>query len=208
MDFFCSVPRPHFLGQALIWPGYFGEHILGLLDYILQVCQSLRDSFFCLGKLHWFLYLLLSYYYDPGMFIFCWSSNFVKKVVLNESMALKMASLVSYLVYYNWIYRVNLNKLSQNFIGATRTTTIDYRVSFIDLYLVFPTNFRIVFLPHTNNVILLEPYSGTITEPGLPVQRLRELFHDNYVQISMRNVAYGVCRQLLICLQKFRQITA
>ena len=208
MDFFCSVPRPHFLGQELIWPGYFGEHILGLLDYILQVCQSLRDSFFCLGKLHWFLYLLLSYYYDPGMFIFCWSSNFVKKVVLNESMALKMASLVSYLVYFNWIYRVNLNKLSQNFIGATRTTTIDYRVSFIDLYLVFPTNFRIVFLPHTNNVILIEPYSGTMTEPGLPVQRLRELFHDNYVQISMRNVAYGVCRQLLICLQKFRQITA
>ena len=128
MDFFRSVPRPHFLGQALIWPSYFGEHILGLLDYILQVCQSMRDSFFCLGKLHWFLYLLLSYYYDPGMFIFCWSSNFVKKVVLNESMAVKMASLVSYLVY-----RVNLNKLSENFVGATRTTTIDCRVSFIDL---------------------------------------------------------------------------
>ena len=39
------------------------------LDYILRVCQSLSDSFFHLGKLHWFLYLLLSYYYDPGMFI-------------------------------------------------------------------------------------------------------------------------------------------
>ena len=26
-----------------------------------------------------------------------------------------------------------------------------------------------VFLPHTNTVILLEPYCGTITEPGLPV---------------------------------------
>ena len=71
-----------------------------VLDYIPRVCQSLQDSFFYLGKLHWFLYLLLSYYYDPGMFIFCWSSNFVEKVVLNESMAAKMASLVSYLVYY------------------------------------------------------------------------------------------------------------
>ena len=30
MDFFCTVPRPHFLGRALIWPGYFGEHVLGL----------------------------------------------------------------------------------------------------------------------------------------------------------------------------------
>ena len=70
------------------------------LYYILRVCQSLRDSFFYQGKLHWFLYLMLSYYYDPGMFIFCWSSNFVEKVVLNESMAAKMASRVSYLVYY------------------------------------------------------------------------------------------------------------
>ena len=30
MEFFCTVPRPHFLGRALIWPGCFGEHILGL----------------------------------------------------------------------------------------------------------------------------------------------------------------------------------
>ena len=49
------------------------------------------------------------------------------------------------------------------------TTTTNYRVSFVDLYSVLPRNFRIVFLPHTNTVILLEPYCGTITEPGLPV---------------------------------------
>ena len=30
MEFFCTVPRPHFLGLALIWPGHFGEHVLGL----------------------------------------------------------------------------------------------------------------------------------------------------------------------------------
>ena len=30
MEFFGTVPRPHFLGRALIWPGCFGEHILGL----------------------------------------------------------------------------------------------------------------------------------------------------------------------------------
>ena len=28
--FFCTVPRLHFLDRALIWPGCFGEHILGL----------------------------------------------------------------------------------------------------------------------------------------------------------------------------------
>ena len=27
---FCTVPRPHFLGRALIWAGCFGEHILCL----------------------------------------------------------------------------------------------------------------------------------------------------------------------------------
>ena len=30
-----------------------------------------------------------------------------------------------------------------------------------------------IFLLHTNTVILLEPYCGTITEPGLPVEGLR-----------------------------------
>ena len=49
------------------------------------------------------------------------------------------------------------------------TTITNCRISFIDLYLVFPTNFRIVFLPHINTLILLEPYRGTITEPGLPM---------------------------------------
>ena len=28
--FFCTVLWSHFLGRALIWPGCFGEHILGL----------------------------------------------------------------------------------------------------------------------------------------------------------------------------------
>ena len=67
-----------------------------------------------------------------------------------------------------WIW-TNYGKLSRNFVGAIRTTTINCRVSFIGLYLVFPRNFRMVFLPHTNTVILLERYCGTITEPGLPV---------------------------------------
>ena len=67
MEFFCRVPRPHFLGRALIRRAYSKSSVC--LDYILRVCQSLWDSFLYLGKLHWFLYLLLSYFYDPGMFI-------------------------------------------------------------------------------------------------------------------------------------------
>ena len=79
--------------------------------------------------------------------------------------------LVSPTFYIIIVYRVNLNKLSRNSVEALRTTTTNCRVSFIDLYSVFPRNFRIVFLPHVNTVILLERYCGTITEPGLPVVR-------------------------------------
>ena len=100
MDFFCTVPRPHFPGRALIWLGCFGEHILGLFGlYPLSLSKSV--GFVSLsGKAALYLYLLLSYFYDPGMFIFRWSSNFMENVVLNESTSAKMASRVSYLVYY------------------------------------------------------------------------------------------------------------
>ena len=82
--------------------------------------------------------------------------------------------LVSPTLYIIIVYRVNLNKLSRNFVGALRTTTTNCRASFIDLYVVFPRNFRILFLPHTNTVILLEPYCGSITEPALPVTETNE----------------------------------
>ena len=64
-------------------------------------------------------------------------------------------------------FRDNLFKFTD--VGVLTTTTINCRVSFTDHYLVFPRNFRIVFVPHPNNVILLERYCSTITEPGLPV---------------------------------------
>ena len=65
------------------------------------------------------------------------------------------------LLYIEWI--------GTNYHETLRTATTNRRISFIDFYLVFPRNFRIVFLPHTNSVILMQPYCGTITEPGLPV---------------------------------------
>ena len=41
MDLFCTLPRPHFLGRALIWLGYFGEHVLGLFGlYPLSLSKS------------------------------------------------------------------------------------------------------------------------------------------------------------------------
>ena len=79
---FCTVPRPHFLGRALIWLGCFGEHILGLFGLYPSSLSKSVGFVSLSGKLHWFLYLLLSYFYDPGMFIFRWSSNFVEEVVL------------------------------------------------------------------------------------------------------------------------------
>ena len=41
MDFFYTLPRPYFLGHTLIWPGYFGEHVLGLFGlYPLSLSKS------------------------------------------------------------------------------------------------------------------------------------------------------------------------
>ena len=45
---------------------------------------SLLDSFLYLGKLHWFPYLELSCFYEPRVFIYRWSSNFLKKVALER----------------------------------------------------------------------------------------------------------------------------
>ena len=103
-DGFFFVQCPGLIFLAARWSGQAASASIFsvCLDYILRVCQSLWDSrsFLYLGKLHCFLYLMLSYFYNPGMFILRWSSNFVEKVVLNESMSAKMASRVSYLVYY------------------------------------------------------------------------------------------------------------
>ena len=87
-------------------------------------------------------------------------------------MAAESSSCASHLMYYI-VLTVNLRK---------------YRVSFVDFYFAFPTNFRVVFLPHTNTVILLEKYCcGTwlssfyiksfyiITVPGWPVVHLKIL---------------------------------
>ena len=75
MDFFGKVPRPHFLGRALNWPGHFGEHVLGLLGlYPSSLSKSV--GFVSLSvKASLVLYLLLFYLYYAGMFIYRWSSK-------------------------------------------------------------------------------------------------------------------------------------
>ena len=65
--------------------------------------------------------------------------------------------------------RLNLNVVV---VGALRTTTTNCRESFIDLYLVFSRNFRIVFLPHTNNVILPRWGGNSAYETGGDARRL------------------------------------
>ena len=101
MEFFCTVPRPHFLGRALIWPGCFGEHILGLFGLYPSSFSKSVGFVSLSGKatlvsISAAILFLRSWH----VFFFRWSSNFGEKVLLNESMSAKMASHVSYLVYY------------------------------------------------------------------------------------------------------------
>ena len=69
MDFLVQCPGLIFLAARWSGPATSASMFSVFLDYILRVCKSLWDSFLHLGKLHWFLYLLLFYFYDPGMFI-------------------------------------------------------------------------------------------------------------------------------------------
>ena len=68
-SFFVQFPGLIFSAWRWSGPATSASMFSVFLDYILRVCQSLWDSFLYLGKLHWFLYLLLFYFYDPGMFV-------------------------------------------------------------------------------------------------------------------------------------------
>ena len=43
---------------------------------------------------------MLSYFYDPSIFIFRWSSNFMEKVVLERVHGGQDGTFANYLVYY------------------------------------------------------------------------------------------------------------
>ena len=147
MDFFVLCPGLIFLAARWSGPAISASMFSIVLDYILRVCQSLRDSFFYLGKLHWFhiccypITTILACLFSVGVRIswkkLCWMRAWRPRW-----------HLVSPTLYIIIVNRVNLNKLSRNFVGALRTTTTNCRVSFMDLqYLVFPRNLRILFLP-------------------------------------------------------------
>ena len=138
--FFVQCPGLIFVVARWSGPATSASIFSAFLDYILRVCQSLRYS----GKASlvstspailllrfWHVYFLLEFEFREKL---CWMRAWRRRWPL-----------LSPILYVIIVYRVNLNKLSRNFVGAIRTTTTNCRVSFIDLYLVFPTNFRIVF---------------------------------------------------------------
>ena len=169
------------------------------------VCQSLWDSFLYLGKLSLvsisaaILFLRSWHVYFPLEFEFRGKSCVEREHGEENGTSCLLRCIL--LLYIEWIW-TNYCKLSPNFVGAIRTGTINCRVGFIDLYLVFPRNFRIVFLPHTNTVILLELYCGTITEPELPV-----IFPTQFQTWShgTRRVT-GARDKLLVCVIKWWRV--
>ena len=127
--FFCTVPRPHFLGCTLIWPGYFGEHVVGLFGlYPSSLSKSMWFVSLC-GKASLvsisaaILFLRSWHLFSVGVRIsrkkLCWKGAWRQRWYL-----------VSLTLYIIIVYRVNLNKLSWNFVGALRTTTTNCRVKF------------------------------------------------------------------------------
>ena len=100
MDIFCTLPRPYFLGHTLIWPGYFGEHVLGLFGlYPLSLSKSvgfvsLSEKALLVSISAGILFLRSWHVYFPLEF------EFRGKSCVEREHGAKMASRVSYLVYY------------------------------------------------------------------------------------------------------------
>ena len=138
MEFFCTVPRPHFLGRALIWPGCFGEHILGLFGlYPSSLSKSVgfvslsgKASLVSISAA--ILFLWSWHVYFPLEFEFRGKSCVEWEHVGENGISCFLPCIL--LLYKEWIWP-NYCKLSRNFVGAITTTTINCRVSFIDLYL-------------------------------------------------------------------------
>ena len=106
-------------------------------------------------------------------------SNFMEKVVLERERFRLRLHLVPFIVW-----RVNVSKLSWNFVWGLRTaTTTNCRVGFTDFYSVFLTNFKIVFWSHTNTIIVLEPY-----EPGLLVSWPYNSLHKMLVKFNHKTL--------------------
>ena len=121
------------------WPDYFGELVLGLFG-VCGIRFSIWESFIGFYNCCYPISTILACLFSVGVRIswkkLCWKGSWPRRW-----------HIVSLTLYIIIVYRVNLNKLSRKSVGALRITTTDCRVSFIDLYLVFPTKFRIVFLP-------------------------------------------------------------
>ena len=131
MDFFCTVPRPRFLGRALIWPGYFGEHILRHFGLHPSSLSKSAGFVFLSGKASlvsisaailllrsWHVYFLLEFEFR-GKSCVEWEHG-------NEDGISCLLPCIL-LLYIEWIW-TNYCKLSRNFVRAIRTTTTTCRV--------------------------------------------------------------------------------
>ena len=97
-----SLPGPcwkyNFSGATV----HFGTSSLGLFG--LYPSSLPKSAGFILGKLHWFLHLMLSYFYNPSMFIYCWSLNFVEKNCVGKGAGWLRCHLVPPTWYGGWIW--------------------------------------------------------------------------------------------------------
>ena len=135
-----SVLRTHLLGRGLFWLGHFGSSTFGLFGlYPLSLSKSAG------------FVSLLSWESFISFYIWCYLISTILACLFTLGVRISWKKLCR---------KGNMEGEFEQIITKIRlsikTTTANCRVSFIDLYLVFPTNFRIVFLSLTNTAILLE----------------------------------------------------
>ena len=129
-----------FAWPRVIWLGHFGSSTFGLFGlYPLSLSKSAG------------FVSLLSWESFISFYIWCYLISTILACLFTVGVRISWKKLCR---------KGNMEGEFEQIITKIRlsikTTTANCRVSFIDLYLVFPTNFRIVFLFLTNTAILLE----------------------------------------------------
>ena len=80
------------------WPCHLGATTFSLFGLCPSSLSKSAGFVSLAGEVLSFLYLTLPYFYDPSMFIYRFSSNFMENIVLEGSKAAEMSSCASYLV--------------------------------------------------------------------------------------------------------------
>ena len=83
MELICTLPRPHLLGRALIWPDHFVEAVSAIFVFFSSSLVKYAGFFPLAGKAS-LVSISRAVLFCTSLECLHWSSNFGEKVVLKR----------------------------------------------------------------------------------------------------------------------------